>query len=190
VRIVAGKHKGRKILSPEGTDIRPTLDRTRESLFNIIEHGNLGTGSISPLRGACVLDAFCGTGALGLEALSRGAANVTFMDNDRRALALCRQNIMTMGETEASQVLRGDCLKPSRAANASDLVFTDAPYDRDLTAEGITALSAAGWIREGGLCVLETGSDETVKLPNIFEPLEDRKYGAARIHFFRFLSMG
>ena len=189
MRIVAGIHKGRKILSPEGTDIRPTLDRVRESLFNIMGHGNFGTGSISPLRGACVLDAFCGTGALGLEALSRGAAQATFMDNDRRALELCRQNIATMGEEEASQVLQGDCLKPARAADACDLVFTDAPYGRDLTAGGIMALSAAGWVREGGLCVLETGSDETVKLPDIFEPLDDRKYGAARIHFFRFLSM-
>ena len=190
MRIVAGKHKGRKILSPEGTDIRPTLDRTREALFNIMGHGNLGTSGIAPLRGACVLDAFCGTGALGLEALSRGAAKATFMDNNHRALELCRQNIRTMGEEEASQVLQGDCLKPARAADTYDLVFTDAPYSRNMTARGITALSAAGWVREGGLCVLETGSDETLKLPDIFEPLDHRKYGAARIYFFRFLSRG
>ena len=190
MRIVAGRHKGRTIASPEGSNIRPTSDRVRESLFNILEHGNFGTGGASPLRGARVLDAFCGTGALGLAALSRGAEHATFMDSNRKALELCRQNIASMNENGTSQVLQGDCLKPVRAAEACDLVFMDAPYGRDLTAAGIMALSVAGWIREGGLCVLETGAGETVDLPENFEPLDDRKYGAARIHFFRLLSGG
>jgi 16S rRNA (guanine966-N2)-methyltransferase len=92
MRIVAGRHKGRNIQAPSGTDIRPTTDRVRESVFNILEHRGWGDGGLSILSDARVLDAFCGTGACGLEALSRGARHVTFLDNSKIEIDLCRRN--------------------------------------------------------------------------------------------------
>src|SRR5262249_35282473 len=98
MRIVAGKHRGHKLATPDDLAVRPTSDRARESLFNILEHGKFAAGGISAVRGARVLDAFCGTGALGLEALSRGAAHATFMDQDTTALKLARTNAQKLGE--------------------------------------------------------------------------------------------
>ena len=185
MRIVAGRHKGRPISAPAGRDIRPTSDRVRESLFNILEHRDWGPGGISVVSDARVLDGFAGTGALGLEALSRGAAHVTFMDNSRIALDICRQNVETLGERGSVDILQGDCAKPVRPAQACDLVLLDAPYNSDLSVPALAALRAAGWVSQDGICVIETGAKEDPSFPDGFEQLDVRKYGAAKIHFLR-----
>ena len=185
MRIVAGRHKGRRIDAPEGHDIRPTSDRVRESLFNILEHRGWGVGGRSPVSGAVVLDAFCGTGALGLEALSRGAAQVSFMDNSRTALAVCRANVGALGESSAAEILQGDVLHPVRPRAACDLVLLDPPYRDALGPPALAALAAAGWIAGGALCVVESPAKKEIAVPDGFEELDTRRYGAARLTFLR-----
>lgn len=187
MRIVAGRHRGRLIEAPEGSDIRPTSDRVRESLFNILEHRDWGPGGLSVVSGARVLDGFCGTGALGLEALSRGAAHVTFMDKNRAALGLCRRNLDALGERAAADVLQGDCLKPVRPAEPCGLILLDPPYKAGLATPALTALREAGWLLPGAICAVETEAGGDLDIPEGFERLDARKYGAARVHFLRHL---
>ena len=185
MRIVAGKHRGRPIAAPDSHDIRPTSDRVREAMFNILEHRDWGAGGLSLISNARVLDAFSGTGALGLEALSRGAVHVTFMDNNRAALDLCRRNLADLEELAAANVLQGNCIKPVRPTSACDLVFLDPPYHSGLAVAGIVALRRVGWIAPGAICVLETGAKENPEIPDDFTVLDERKYGAAKVRFLR-----
>ena len=186
MRIVAGRHRGRVINAPQGNDIRPTSDRVRESVFNILEHRDWGPGGLSVVAGARVLDGFCGTGALGLEALSRGGAHATFMYKNRMALAICRQNLDMLGERSAADVLQGDCLKPVRPAAPCGLVLLDPPYKSGLAAPALTALRDAGWISAGAICVVETEAGIDPEFADTFEKLDTRKYGTAKVHFLRY----
>ncbi len=210
MRIVAGRHRGRRLEAPAGMAVRPTADRTREALFNILTQGKLpwrapvggqgvggqaveGQGAESrgaepranPLAGARALDAFAGTGALGLEALSRGAAFVTFMENQAAALAACRNNIALLEETARAQALRCDVLRPPPAPAPCDLVLMDPPYNQGLAAPALAALEAAGWLAPGALGVVELLAKEPFALPEGFEALDERKYGKARLVFLR-----
>ncbi|WP_307832898.1 RsmD family RNA methyltransferase, partial [Azospirillum argentinense] len=112
MRIVGGKHRGRRLAAPGGSDTRPTTDRTRESLFNILSHADWGPDGTDLLEGAVVVDAFCGTGALGLESLSRGAAHASFLDLGRAALDAVRANVAALGEGANAAVLRADATRP------------------------------------------------------------------------------
>ena len=205
MRIVAGRHRGRRLEAPAGMAVRPTADRTREAMFNILTQGKLpwrapvgergaegqdAPGHDSerrgnPLAGARALDAFAGTGALGLEALSRGAAFVTFMENQAAALAACRNNIALLEETARSQALRCDVLRPPPAPAPCDLVLMDPPYNQGLAAPALAALEAAGWLAPGALAVVELMAKEPFALPEGFEALDERKYGKARLVFLR-----
>ena len=181
MRIVAGRHRGRKLSAPSGGRIRPTAERVRESLFNILQHRDWN----APIRDARVLDAFCGTGALGLEALSRGAAHATFMDNDSDAIAFCRRNIDALGEDARSVLLLGDCLRPVRPFKPCTLLLADPPYRKELAVPALAALGDAGWIARGAVCVLETGIREAAEPPPGFRMLDERRYGAARLLFLQ-----
>ena len=174
MRIVAGRHRGRRLAAPPGRDLRPTSDRAREAVFNILTHGR------DAVAGARVLDAFAGTGAMGLEALSRGAAHATFMDSDCEP---CRANVEALGETGGAAVIEGDCLHPPPADAPCRLVFLDPPYGGDLAAPALVALGEAGWIADGAVCVVEVAAGETFAVPDGFEPFDERHYGAARIVF-------
>ncbi len=185
MRIVAGRHRGRPLQSPEGAAVRPTSDRARESLFNILEHGKLATGGLSPVRGAVVLDAFCGTGALGLEALSRGAASAIFLDSDTAALRLARANAQNLGETEHSRFLQSDVRKPPRAPAPCTLVFLDPPYGEDLATPALAALADGGWFAPAAIAVVETGLRDTISAPPGFEAVDERRYGKAKLTFLR-----
>ena len=186
MRIVAGRHRGRLIDAPEGNDIRPTSDRVRESVFNILDHQNWGPGGLSIVTGARILDGFCGTGALGLEALSRGGGHVTFMDKNRTALNLCRRNLDTLGERSAADVLQSDCLKPVRPAAPCGLVLLDPPYKAGLAGPALASLRDAGWLAPGAVCAVETEAGAEPEFPEDFEKLDARKYGTARVHFLRY----
>jgi 16S rRNA (guanine966-N2)-methyltransferase len=185
MRIVAGKLKGRRLAAPEGRDIRPTADRTRQALFDVLEHGHLIEGGGSALVDAVVLDAFCGTGALGLEALSRGAAEATFMDSNRAALDIARANAKSLGV--AGNFILADATNPPRARQSATLVFLDPPYGANLGGAALLALKSAGWIAPSAIVSLEMSGPEIAvfKEPAGFERLDERRYGKARILLLR-----
>ena len=190
MRIVAGRHRGRRIEAPEGLAVRPTGDRTREAVFNILTQGKLqwrgpAEEDGNPLAGARVLDAFAGTGALGLEALSRGAAAVTFMEEQAAALTACKRNIRALDEGARCRVLSCDVLRPPRAEAACDLVLMDPPYNQGLAPPALSALHNAGWLAPGALAVVELMAGEPLEPPAGFEIIEERKYGKARVVFLR-----
>lgn len=180
MRIIAGTWRGRRLVSPTGQGTRPTADRVRQALFDMILHAPWGGRNV--IEGVRVADVFAGTGALGLEALSRGAAFVTFAENDRAALRALRANVAACGATERSRVLAVDALAlPPR--EACGLVFLDPPYGSGLAMRAVEALRRAGWLRSDALVVMETAADEV--LPESGEPLASRVHGAARITVWR-----
>ena len=185
MRIVGGTFKGRRLVAPEGRDVRPTSDRVRESIFNILEHAAFSPG----FTNASVIDVFAGTGALGLEAMSRGARTVTFIEHDDRSRATILKNAGTLGKARAIHVLRLDATKlppPPRAANCpATLAFLDAPYDQDISGPTLLSLHGRGWIGPQSLCVVETPSKSEFQAPRGFEILDQRKYGAAKISFIK-----
>jgi 16S rRNA (guanine966-N2)-methyltransferase len=184
MRIIGGKHRGRPLSAPQGRAVRPTSDRAREALFDILAHGRLADGPA--YEGARVLDVFAGTGAFGLEALSRGAAQATFMEKDRTALAALRANIEVLGEARAAAVLPVDARRPPQAGAPCALAFLDPPYGEDLAAPALTALAAAGWLAPGALVVIEVAAKQTLAAPDGFALLDERRYGAAKLVFLRF----
>ncbi|MEE3626607.1 16S rRNA (guanine(966)-N(2))-methyltransferase RsmD [Nitrospirillum sp. BR 11752] len=188
MRIVGGRHRGRALAAPSGRDVRPTSDRTRQALFNILEHGDFFTDGGPTVEGRVVLDAFCGTGALGLEALSRGAEAALFLDVSRASLDLARANAATLKETGRCQFIQGDAAKPkppSVNAQAAALVFLDPPYGQGLAPRALEGLSAAGWLAPEALCVVEIGGDDPFEAPPGFEDLDDRRYGDTRVLFLK-----
>ncbi len=185
MRIVAGRHKGRALAAPPGHDIRPTSDRAREAVFNILVHGFADF----EIEGATVVDVFAGTGAMGLEAMSRGAVRTTFIDSDARAQRCIKENAAKLGEWRNVLVLGLDASRlppPPRPARAPcTLGFLDAPYGQGLTQPALLALSHRGWLADGSLCVVEIGAGETLEAPRAYETLDTRTYGAAEIRFLR-----
>ncbi len=185
MRIVGGRHRGRPLVAPEGLAVRPTADRTREALFNILDQGRLAAAG-SALRSARVLDAFAGSGALGLEALSRGAAHAVFMENQSVALAALRRNLETLGEGDHATLLAGDVLHPKAPLDGPcDIVLMDPPYNQGLAAPALAALREAGWLAPGALVSVELMKSESLVPPEGFEVLETRSYGTARLLFLR-----
>ena len=184
MRIVAGRHRGRLLQAPPGSATRPTADRARQALFDMLWHAPwAGRGVIEEAR---VLDAFAGTGALGLEALSRGAAHATFMERDRAALAALRANIAACREEARAQVIAGDATKPPRAGAPCSLVFLDPPYGQGLIARTLAALAAAGWIARDALVCAEAGREEEPPcLPGFAPVAEPRSHGAATFYLLR-----
>lgn len=192
MRIIAGKHRGRRLEALGDDRVRPTADRAREALFNILVHGDLAPGGVSPIAGALVLDAFCGSGALGLEALSRGAAHASFMDSDRAVLEAVRRNAEHLGEDRATVALvRADATAPPPAGAACAVAFLDPPYGKGLAGPALAALAAAGWLAPGAIAVVEQSSKEAALAPPAdFERLDARDYGAARLIFLRYGARG
>lgn len=191
MRIVGGSLRGRRLAAPPGDAIRPTSDRARESLFNRLVHGAFSADGTSSVAGATVLDACCGTGALGLEALSRGARYALFIDRDADAIACVKDNIAALGLDEAASVFRMDATRPRAAPQAAGLVFLDAPYALDIGGAALSALAAQGWIAAGALCIGESVStDDAPDAPAGFSRLDTRTYGKARFTCFRFADAG
>lgn len=181
MRIVGGRHRGRRLEAPGGRDTRPTSDRTREALFNVLAHS--GWGGDDPLAGAHVLDAFCGTGALALEALSRGAAAAVLMDLSGPALAAARRNAASLGEDGRCTFLRADATRPPAARATATLAFLDPPYGRGLAEAALPALAVCGWLAPGAIVVVEAAAQDSLALPVGFVPLDERRYGDTRVAF-------
>ena len=184
MRIVGGRHKGRRLEAPAGRDVRPTIDRVREALFNVLVHSDWGPDGADPVTDAVVLDAFCGTGALGLEALSRGAAEAWFMDRSPQSLAVAQRNIATLGEEAHAHTLRCDVLHPpAPGCTTAGLVFLDPPYGGDIAGPALMALAYRGWLARGCVCVVELDRRDAFAPPAGFEPLDRRDYGDSRLVF-------
>jgi 16S rRNA (guanine966-N2)-methyltransferase len=182
MRIVGGRHRGRALVAPPGGTVRPTSDRAREALFNILAHGSYA----APFLDAVVVDAFAGTGALGLEALSRGAAEAWFIESDRAALEALRRNVAALGEESRAHVIAGDPTKPpSGRGRAAAVAFLDPPYRSGLAAPALAALAAAGWLAPAAIATVEIAAREGFAAPPGFALLDERRYGAARLLILR-----
>ena len=188
LRIVGGKWRGRRLEAPEGLAVRPTSDRTRESLFNILAGGKMArAGGQSLLQGARVLDAFAGTGALGLEALSRGAARATFVETLAAAQVALKANIAALDAEDMSRIYSQDVLHLPRAGEPHDLILMDPPYNQGFAEPALERLAAGGWIAPGAIIVVEQMKDEDLTPPEGFELLDERRYGKAKLSFLRYL---
>lgn len=178
-RIIAGQWRGKILATPAGLTTRPTNARARQAAFDILLHAAWAGSAF--MQTARVLDVFAGTGAFGLEALSRGAAFCSFIENDRAALSAIRANIAACRAEATTKVFAVDALKPLQGL-AHDLVFMDPPYGRDLAPQALGALQKTGWITEGALIVAELGPEDE------FAPsalLAERNHGKARLVFWR-----
>jgi 16S rRNA (guanine966-N2)-methyltransferase len=178
MRVIAGAFRGRRLLSPEGDAIRPTADRAREAVFDILEHGE------PPLRGARFLDLFCGTAAVGIEACSRGAAEVLLIENDPQALRLAKANLARVGTPAHVRLMPGDAARLGPAPQRFHLVFIDPPYGSGLALPTLAGLRA-GWLAPGARILVELGAREMFEPPDSFDLEQERRYGAARFVFLR-----
>ncbi|MBE7733913.1 16S rRNA (guanine(966)-N(2))-methyltransferase RsmD [Devosia faecipullorum] len=183
MRIVAGKYRGKALASPSDQSIRPTSDRARESIFNI-----LGSRLGPVFEGKRVLDLFAGTGALGLEALSRGAAHVTFVDIGAEARGIIRDHIQAFGVAGITKLLRRDAtgLGAPGTFGQFDLIFLDPPYHQGLGEKALVELAGNGWIAPGAIVVWEEAADADVIIPAGFALDDTREYGAAAVRFLSF----
>jgi 16S rRNA (guanine966-N2)-methyltransferase len=179
MRIVAGRFKGRALAHPKSDGIRPTSDRVRESLFNILSHGITDFS----LEGARVLDLFAGTGALGLEALSRGAASCLFVEEDAEARGLIRSNIEAFALTGVTKLFRRDAtsLGPAGKMGTFDLVLLDPPYGKGLGEAALASAIGGGWLAADAVVVLEERADVVVSLPQQLALLDRRVYGDTQV---------
>jgi len=184
MRIVGGQLRGRPLVAPGDAAIRPTSDRVREAIFNILAHGIAGYS----LDGARVLDLFAGTGALGLEALSRGAAFCLFVEESADARALIRRNIEALGLTGVSKIFRRDAtgLGPAGKHGGARVVFLDPPYGRGLAERALASAADGGWLAPGAVAVLEERKGEPVALPPGFQAIDRRTWGDTQALFARF----
>jgi 16S rRNA (guanine966-N2)-methyltransferase len=184
MRIVGGAFKGRVLAAPAGRGTRPTSERAREAIFNILAHADWSPG----IEGRRVLDLFAGAGAMGLEALSRGAAFALFVETDEAARGAIRRNIETLSVFGRTRVHRRDATdlgrRPAGLGAPFDLVFLDPPYGRGLGEPALARLGPGGWITRDALVVFECGADETPDV-GAFATLDVRTYGAAKAVFLR-----
>jgi 16S rRNA (guanine966-N2)-methyltransferase len=173
MRIVGGRLRGRALAAPKSQAIRPTADRLREALFNVLVHAY-----DDPISDARVLDLFAGTGALGLEALSRGAAFVLFVDDDAQARALLRENVAALGLGGASRIFRRDAAELGMAhpVEPFSLAFLDPPYGKDLAQKALLSARAGGWLLPDALIVVEEAAKAAFAAPAGFDELERRRY--------------
>lgn len=183
MRIVGGKYKGRAIAAPKSNDIRPTKDRTRESLFNILTHSYS-----DHLEGGRILELFAGTGAVGVEALSRGAEYVLFVETSIEGRGLLRQNIDNLSLQGCTRVFRRDATKlgPRGTVEKFDILFADPPYARGLGEKAIISAADHDWLNEGAAVILEEHSAIEPKLDDRFKLHDTRSFGEAQMWFYTY----
>ncbi|MCZ7463011.1 16S rRNA (guanine(966)-N(2))-methyltransferase RsmD [Agrobacterium sp. O3.4] len=183
MRIVGGEFRGRNLAAPKTNSIRPTIDRTRESLFNILSHAYPES-----LDGTRVLDVFAGTGAVGLEALSRGCRVALFVENGVEGRGLLWENIDALGLHGRARILRRDATKLGGVNNIEpfDLLFADPPYGQGHGEKAFAAAHAGGWLTPGALAILEERGDVAVTVDAAFKLLESRIFGDTKMHFYRY----
>ncbi|GIX17341.1 MAG: DNA methyltransferase [Rhodothalassiaceae bacterium] len=184
MRVIAGRWRGLKLKAPPGDGLRPSSDRLRETLFNILAHNP----AFPPLAGGRVADIFAGTGAVGIEALSRGAAHVAFLERDPRHLAVLRENLARLrlpDPTRMARVLKADARHPPPADRPFTIVYLDPPYGEGLIRPALEGLGRAGWIAADSLVIAETDAREEIALPAAWSVMDRRVTGRAALHFLR-----
>jgi 16S rRNA (guanine966-N2)-methyltransferase len=185
MRITSGRFRGKAIAAPEGLVSRPTSDRARQAIFNILEHAAWS----APIHETRVIDLFAGSGALGFEAISRGAAFCLFVETDETARGAIRENVEAMALFGATRVHRRDAtdlgVRPGAQDEAFDLAFLDPPYRKGLGEQTLARLLTGNWLKPGALCVFERAADEPDITPPGYERLDERTYGAAKVMFLR-----
>jgi 16S rRNA (guanine966-N2)-methyltransferase len=189
MRITGGKFGGRALATPRDSRVRPTSDKVRQAIFNILQHHDFGSGFA--LEGARAADLFAGTGALGVEALSHGASFCLFVDDSAESRAIIRENVEALSLTGASKIWRRDATQlgpiAAGAGGPFELVFLDPPYRKGLIAPALASLREGGWLADGAVVVAETADDDDDPLTDGFERMDDRFYGDTRVLFLRHL---
>ncbi len=181
MRIVGGSLRGRRLRAPAGARVRPTAERVREALFDILVHG----GMAGPLEGTRVVDLFAGTGALGLEALSRGAAALTAVEGEADVRGVLRANIEALGCGDRASVLACDATRLPPAMQACDLALLDPPWRSNLAVPALAALVGGGWLARDATVVVEHGVDDPFEPPATLAPHDHRRYGRTALTFLR-----
>jgi 16S rRNA (guanine966-N2)-methyltransferase len=179
MRIIAGNFRGRRLFVPPGQAIRPTGERAREALFDVLEHGT------PPVRGARFLDLFCGTGAVGLEAHSRGAAQVVLIEYDRAALKVAEANVARLGAPSSVRLWARDASRLGPAPHPFDLIFLDPPYRSGLAGGTLGALAGGGWLAADARVIVELGTTDDLDPPAGYTLERARRYGSAKFLFLR-----
>lgn len=178
MRVIAGEWRGRKLLAPKGDATRPTADRTRETLFSML------ASRLGSFDGLYVADLFAGSGALGIEALSRGAAQCLFAEQDRDALDVLRSNLGSLGATPRADVRAGSVMGLGPAKRSYDLLMFDAPYGTGAASVALDKMNRLGWVGDDSWVVIETADKEAVEIAG-FSADADRKVGKARLTLLR-----
>lgn len=188
MRIVGGTLKGRTLKAPASTAVRPTSDRARQALFNILEHNEALFAPGQGLEGALVIDLFAGTGALGLEALSRGAAFALFVDSSVEGRGLIRENMQTMGVAARARLFKRDATRIDKRGKVAPftLAFLDPPYGQGLAEQALGALHEGQWLAPQALVVVEESARVELATPAAFSLLDTRQMGEARLIFLRY----
>jgi 16S rRNA (guanine966-N2)-methyltransferase len=185
MRIVAGTFRGRPLVAPKGHITRPTADRARQAIFNVLEHAAWAPR----LEGARVIDLFAGSGAMGIEALSRGAASCLFVERAAPARVAIHANLAALGLEDCARLDRRDATNLPARTDADgpgfDLAFLDPPYGEAAGETALQRLAEGGWLAPGALAVLERGADETAAPPPGYELVDERRWGAAKVSFLR-----
>jgi 16S rRNA (guanine966-N2)-methyltransferase len=186
MRITAGKFKGRGLTPPKDLSIRPTSDKVRQAVFNILAHRDFGFAFA--LEDSRVVDLFAGTGAMGLEALSRGGHYCLFVDDAANSRALIRENVEALGLTGATKIWRRDAssLGPLDTLAPFDIAFLDPPYRKNLISPALAGLRDGGWLNAPALVIAEMAEDEILPPPDGYELLDDRVHGETRVAILKF----
>ena len=177
MRIIAGTHGGRRLLVPKGRDIRPTSDKIRGAIFNSLRSRGVAEDAV-------VLDGFCGTGALGLEALSQGAARCVFVDKDRTSLELARENATALGLADRSKFILKELAKYGQKSETEELfslVFLDPPYNKNLVVPALITLDEGGRLASGAVLGIETEKGFKDSFPHTYTALDERVYGETKV---------
>ncbi|HTP76102.1 MAG TPA: 16S rRNA (guanine(966)-N(2))-methyltransferase RsmD [Rhizomicrobium sp.] len=183
MRVTGGQFRGRLLAEPPDNRVRPTSDKVRQAIFNMLAHHDFGADFT--LEGARVIDLFAGTGALGIEALSRGAAFVLFVDDSADSRALIRRNVEALGLTGVTRIWRRDAADMGPATAPFDLALLDAPYRKGLTEKALASLAAGGWLSPNAIAIAEIAADERVTPPPGFLLQDRRDYGETAVHTFK-----
>ncbi len=187
MRIVGGKSRGLILSAPSDDRVRPTSDRVREAIFNILAHNDFNTGF--RLEGSRALDLFAGTGALGLEALSRGSQYVLFVDDHAESRALIRRNVEAMQATGVTKIWRRDATAlgeiPPNAGGPFNLLLLDPPYRKDLAGPALVSARDGGWLTPNALVIAEMAEDENFIAPSGFTLVDERAYGETKVFVLR-----
>lgn len=184
MRIVGGQFRGRTLAAPKTTATRPTSDRVREAVFNILAHAI----SDFAFEGAKVLDLFAGTGALGIEALSRGSAFCMFVEEDAAARGIIRENVDAFGLTGITKIFRRDAsaLGDAGKYGGFTLLFADPPYEKGLAGKALASAATGSWLAAGAICVVEDRAGSDIDLPANYDRLDARTWGDTQVVFARF----